>query len=129
MLAHPAKVGVQRRVEACQRRVFVVASVQNTQFRQPNAGGASASAMRRATTGISRLPSLVLSSSSQVQTLDATESGLIANTTVSAAAINPPRRSFHGSPGAMSVLSRKASKPRAARAPTNICAKDKSFRE
>jgi hypothetical protein len=104
-------------------------SAQNTQFSRRSAGGASASAMRRATTGISRLPRRALSSSSQEQTLDATESGLTANTTVSADAIKPARRSCHGSPGAISVLSRKASKPLAASAATSICANAKSLRE
>jgi hypothetical protein len=85
--------------------------------------------MRRATRGINRLPSRALSSSSQAHTVDATESGLIANTTVSAVAINPPRRSFQGSPGAMSVLSRKASKPRSVSSSTSDWAKGKSLRE
>jgi hypothetical protein len=76
-----------------------------------------------------RLPRLALSSSSQAQMGDATESGLTLKTTVSAVAISPARRSFHGSPGAISVLSRKASKPRSASAPTSICANAESLRE
>jgi hypothetical protein len=104
-------------------------SVQKIQLRRATAGGASATATVRAMTGMNRLPSRALSSSSQPQTGEATQSGLTQNTTVSAAASNPLRRSCQGSPGAMSLVSRNGSKPRCVRASTSMRANAVSLRE
>jgi hypothetical protein len=66
---------------------------------------------------------------SQAQKVDATEFGLTAKTIVSAVAIRAARRSFQGSPGATSSLSRKASKPSLASNSTSIWKNAASLRE
>ena len=98
-------------------------SVRNTQLRRPNAGGASASAMRARYDWEQPLakPRALL----QLPGADAGGNQIRADheyDRIGRAQSAPAKRSCQGSPGAISVLSRKASKPPAANSFTSICA-------
>ena len=92
-------------------RVIPGPTSNRTNCRRRSCSGMSASGTGLKTTGISRLDSSIVLSTSHAQRSDFTASGDMTYTTVSACWIRRLRRSSQGSPGAMSCRSRNGANP------------------
>ena len=111
MLAYPIKVLTQRVRQLRKGSCNPGPRSKRTNCRRRSCSGISASGTDLDTTGISRLESASVLSTFHSHRSDFNASGEITYTTVSACWMRPLRRSSHGSPGAMSCLSRKGAKP------------------